>query len=182
MYCPKCGQSQINDEVRFCSRCGFALGGVTGLLTNNGMTPGVVSLPVAQGMSPRRKGIRQGGKLMLISMFVIAFLALLIPLIGVPEEFPLIGVLVLLAGLLRLIYAFLFEDKTPNALTLPAAQPFAPQQFNPHAQAGALPPAEFRPAPSFYAPRTDTAEIPVPSSVTDHTTRLLRDEDERPER
>jgi len=37
MHCPKCGQQQVSDEMRFCSRCGFALGIVTELiLTQNG--------------------------------------------------------------------------------------------------------------------------------------------------
>ena len=28
MYCPKCGQQQVSDEMRFCSRCGLALTGL----------------------------------------------------------------------------------------------------------------------------------------------------------
>ena len=28
MYCPNCGQQQISDEMRFCSRCGLALSGL----------------------------------------------------------------------------------------------------------------------------------------------------------
>jgi hypothetical protein len=122
---------------------------------------------------------------MLGGTFLIAFLLVFVELTGFPEEFPLIGLLVFLAGFLRMIYALLFEDKTPTAAAhgFPTGQPFAPQQFDPRAQAGALPPAEFRPAPSFFAPRTDTAEIQQqPTSVTDHTTRLLEDQNERSDR
>jgi hypothetical protein len=184
MFCPKCGQSQVSDEVRFCSRCGFALGVVAPLLTNHGVSHVGAPLVAAQGVSPRRKGIRQGGKLMLFGTFLIAFLAVFVELTGFPDEFPLVGVLVFLAGFLRMIYAFLFEDKTPAAVAPihPTGQTFAPQQFDPRAQPGALPPAEFRPAPSFFAPRTDTAEIATPPSVTDHTTRLLDDQNEPRER
>jgi hypothetical protein len=186
MFCPKCGQSQVSEEVRFCSRCGLPLGGVADVVANNGLLPAQFLAPgVAPGaMSPRRKGVRQGGKLMLIGTFLIAFLAVFIALTNAPDELPLVGVLVFLAGFLRLIYAFLFEDKTPAAPAhvLPAGQSFAPQQFDPRAQAGALPPADFRPAPSFFAPRQNTAEIPVPPSVTDHTTRLLGHENDPRER
>ena len=28
MYCPNCGQQQISEEMRFCSRCGLALSGL----------------------------------------------------------------------------------------------------------------------------------------------------------
>src|SRR5689334_7647741 len=28
MYCPNCGQQQVSDEMRFCSRCGLALTGL----------------------------------------------------------------------------------------------------------------------------------------------------------
>jgi uncharacterized membrane protein YvbJ len=36
MYCPKCSQQQISDEMRFCSRCGFPLGAVKELIANDG--------------------------------------------------------------------------------------------------------------------------------------------------
>ncbi len=28
MYCPNCGQQQVSEEMRFCSRCGLALSGL----------------------------------------------------------------------------------------------------------------------------------------------------------
>jgi hypothetical protein len=185
MFCPKCGQSQVSDEVRFCSRCGLPLGGVAEVMANNGLLPAHLLAPNAApgAMSPRRKGIRQGGTLMLVGIFLIPMLAILHGAIGLPAEYILFGVLAVLAGLLRLLYAVIFEDKSPTAH---AAQPYAPTtahaQFDPRVQAGALPPADFQPAPSFFAPRQNTAEIPVPPSVTDHTTRLLEHESDPRER
>ncbi len=35
MYCPKCGQQLINETLRYCSRCGLLLDGVTDFLSNN---------------------------------------------------------------------------------------------------------------------------------------------------
>ncbi|HAF15758.1 MAG TPA: zinc ribbon domain-containing protein, partial [Blastocatellia bacterium] len=36
MYCPKCGQQQASDAVRFCSRCGFLLEGTAAVLATGG--------------------------------------------------------------------------------------------------------------------------------------------------
>ncbi|MFL6227966.1 MAG: hypothetical protein ACJ741_04205 [Pyrinomonadaceae bacterium] len=187
MFCPKCGQSQVSDEVRFCSRCGLPLGGVADVLANNGLLPAHLNAHFAApgAMTPRRKGIRQGGTLMLIGVFLIPMLAILHGVIGLPGEFTLFGVLAVLAGLLRLLYAVIFEEKSPTAFAhapQPYAQAPAQAQFDPHVRAGALPPSDFRPAPTFFAPRSDTAEIPIPPSVTDHTTRLLDHENDPRER
>ncbi len=35
MYCPKCGQQLINETLRYCSRCGLLLDGVTDFLSSN---------------------------------------------------------------------------------------------------------------------------------------------------
>ena len=35
MYCPKCGHQLINETLRYCSRCGLLLDGVTDFLSNN---------------------------------------------------------------------------------------------------------------------------------------------------
>ncbi len=33
MYCPRCGQQQISDEMKFCSRCGLPMSGLAEWLT-----------------------------------------------------------------------------------------------------------------------------------------------------
>jgi len=35
MYCPKCSQQQVSDDIRFCPRCGFQLDAVKGLFAEN---------------------------------------------------------------------------------------------------------------------------------------------------
>ena len=42
MYCPKCGQQQISDEMKFCSRCGLALSGLADWLAGGGVRAGHV--------------------------------------------------------------------------------------------------------------------------------------------
>jgi hypothetical protein len=187
MFCPKCGQSQVSDALRFCSRCGFALVGVAELLTSGGVsttTPHMNAAGGAQSLSPRRKGMRQGSALMLVGAFLMPMIAMLHPLIGLKGEYSLIGVLIFLVGLLRLLIAVIFEDKSPTMLqgTPHYAPPNAQGQFDPRAQASALATGEFRPAQGLFARRVDTSEIPQPpTSVTDHTTRLLADREDSSE-
>lgn len=184
MFCPKCGQSQVSEEVRFCSRCGFPLSGVAGLLAANGIVP-YQATGAPQAMSPRRKGIRQGGKLMFFGVIVTAMLGVLVGVTDGPGEVPAASLLIFIAGMFRLIYALLFEEKsqTPQSSSLMPETRSAPSPlFSPHVRGGALPPGEFVPARAAFPPRQDTLEIAPPPSVTDHTTRLLRDEDEVPGR
>lgn len=187
MFCPKCGQSQVADEVRYCPRCGFALGGVTQLLAHDGAWPEY--LPPADGRlgSPRRKGMKQGGKLLLVGVFLVPVLAILVSIIGSEAyELVLLGVLVAIVGIVRLFYALLFEDKFPTTAPahLAAQQASAPPQFNPAPRRAALPQQQQQqgaPIPVSFRAR-DTGELAGPGSVTENTTRLLDPQNDPRER
>ncbi|HEV2763842.1 MAG TPA: hypothetical protein VGV38_12750, partial [Pyrinomonadaceae bacterium] len=113
MFCPQCGQQQVSDEVRFCSRCGFQLSAVTGLLT----TGGVAASPSAElqtGESPRRRGMRHGMTMFFVGIVLTIVLAILFG-DGEVEVFPAIliplsAAVFILGGVLRAIYAFIFEE------------------------------------------------------------------------
>src|SRR5215213_5556710 len=109
MFCPQCGQQQVSDAARFCSRCGFQLAAVSGLLATNGASPEVAFEAVPAPPSPKRKGVQLGGKLMLSGMFLAPALAALSEIIGVNEDIALVGVIIIMAGFFRLLYAFFFE-------------------------------------------------------------------------
>ncbi len=181
MFCPQCGQQQVSGEVRFCSRCGFQLEGVTGLLANNGVTPVNAMQAVPWQETPRRKGARLGGKLLLFGIFLIPMLGIMHEIFKLPEEIMLFGVLTFLAGMLRIIYALIFEQgpfRQPKSQTQYVYVP--PNQLAPPARGAAeLPPGQGQPARSYIPPRTDTAEISYRPSVTESTTRLLGEQDER---
>ena len=68
MYCAKCSQLQGSDNARFCSRCGFALYGVKELIANNGVPPVPLSL------TRYRPSVRQGTKLLFLSIILIPVL------------------------------------------------------------------------------------------------------------
>lgn len=180
MFCPQCGQQQLSDAARFCSRCGFQLEAVSGLLTTGGAAPVQAFEAVPVPDTPRRKGARLGGKLMLSGMFLGPALAIISELIGTPDELAIIGMLVFLAGFFRLLYALIFEDG-PFRKSLQRQQTYVPpQQFAPPREVSALPPPQAMPARSFAPPqRPDTADLGYRPSVTEGTTRLLdRERDE----
>ena len=127
--------------------------------------------------SSRRKGMRQGGIMLLFGIFLMPMFAILHELLGTPDKLPLIGVLFFMGGLLRLIYALAFEDGPVRRKNLHAPfayVPPAPGQFGAQGRgAGELPPAQGSPAQSFMPPRVNTSEIGYQPSVTESTTRLL---------
>lgn len=73
IHCPKCGQQQVSEEVRFCSRCGFKLGLVRALLADDGGGGDTLKHEIAaQGGGgeenlPRRKDLNVGASLMFVA-------------------------------------------------------------------------------------------------------------------
>src|SRR5215510_4430083 len=139
MYCPRCGQQQATDSMRFCSRCGFAMEGVMHLLAHGGMLPVLQSPPGEKTISPRRKGVKQGALLMLIG-------AIIVPVFGVMSGFApgprlenvfaffaaISALIFFLGGPLRMLFAAIFEEgakqyqfpppSTYNASSIPPAR------------------------------------------------------------
>jgi hypothetical protein len=182
MYCPKCGQQQVDDNVRYCSRCGFPLGSVTELLASGG-TLHLPSASYRSTLSPRQKGIRQGALMMLSTMLIVPLVIFLaVALLKLPGVLvPLTAVLLTMGGLLRILYAVFLEDNEPAGqpqATPHYAPPAMPARLSTPARGSALPPPQGMPAPSWRRP-VDTSELVAPPSVTENTTRLL---DERPDK
>src|SRR5262245_44422402 len=182
MYCPHCGQQQAPGAVRFCSRCGFPLEGVLQLLNNGGILPVYHDPATPTEMSPRRKGVRQGGMLFLLG-------AILVPILGLfasyfNSRFPeiltaLAAIICFMGGPLRMLYAAVFEEGAPRPM--PQARPYmsppgAPSQFGSPRQNAALPPPSISSTTPWRA-RPITSELAAPPSVTENTTRLLDKED-----
>ncbi|MFL6256288.1 MAG: hypothetical protein ACJ74T_14885 [Pyrinomonadaceae bacterium] len=182
MFCPQCGQQQVSDAARFCSRCGFQLMAVSELLATGGRgtapEPAFEAVPAPP--SPKRKGAQLGGKLMLSGAFLIPALAALSEIIGLNDEIALFGVIVFMAGLFRLLYALIFEDG-PYRRQLQQQPAYAPPpQFARPREVSALPPQQSQPAYTYVPPQTDTSELAYRPSVTEGTTRLLeRERDEQ---
>ena len=182
MFCPQCGQQQVTGVIRFCSRCGFPLDGVIHLLGSGGMMPVYRASDEPAPISPRRKGVKQGGLLLLSG-------ALIVPILAMFASFAhnstfleilaaLAAIICFVGGPLRMLYAGVFEEGAPKPIRGygPPIPMHVPQQFGAQPPAQALPPPPAR-VPSSWRSRPNTAELVNPPSVTENTTRLLEKED-----
>lgn len=165
MYCPNCGQQQISDEMRFCSRCGLALTGLAEWLASGALPATRAGEAPTTAISPRRKAIRRAAKLMFISG--VLFPIFLVLCLAIDEPAPMVfPIFLFFISLVIMLYARLFSDNTPRVT--PA--------FPPNATRGPLPPPISIPITNAGRQQVRTNELAQPPSVTDHTTRLLDNE------
>jgi hypothetical protein len=181
MHCPKCGQQQASDEIRYCSRCGFLLTGVSAVIANNGELPGG-SAAEKKKDSPRKRGIKQGAFIFLLSFIIVPLFAMF-HVATDTDPFLAVGALIVLVagGLLRAIYALMFESGEPGEATLEEKMIAGSQNYlRKKPNAPELPASESIPASVYTAPGTgvwkDTNDLSTPGSVTDSTTKLLSNE------
>jgi hypothetical protein len=182
MHCPQCGQQQVSDEMRFCSRCGFALGIVTELLVTGGTLPEREAESFAARFGGRKRGKRLG-LLLMLTAFLLAIIGGIIhdSLVHDQNAPGLAGKLLLflpaiiigVAGFVRLLYAWLLETNVQG----PASPPLPPYAAKKSAlkteDYAALPPSPGVPASSFGVKRGNTTEMVGVPSVTENTTKLL---------
>jgi len=167
MFCPNCAEPQASDATQFCSKCGFSTRGVKQLIE----TGGKVDFDTE---SPRQIGIRQGVKLILLSLILLPAFVLLNSLFpgddrlieSSPDNtvFEQVGWAVLwtifLAGAARIVYALLFEKnftlvKEDNAVAGLKEQ----NSFQPNEARNALPPSESVPINNFGRWKETTREL-----------------------
>ena len=166
MYCPKCGQQQLSDEVRFCSKCGFQLVAVSQLLRTDGIA---FVQPNEKLLLIKRPELRKGAKQVFLSfgLLVVSF-----PLMGIidphfPFAYPLIigtAFIIFLFSLLQMIYYIFFGESI-----LPIKnQTFA---FN-----GNQPQLNYQSTQSlpFETRSFDTTEFVQPPSITEPTANLIK--------
>ncbi len=148
------------------------------LLAHNGMLPIYTPPDAEKGISPRRRGVKQGTLLMLIGV-------ILVPILGVMSSFApgrlenvfaffaaISALICFLGGPLRMLFAAIFEEGAKPQFQFPQASTYGTPVIPPPARVSALPPAAVNPA-SQWRQRPQTAEIATPPSVTDSTTKLL---------
>jgi hypothetical protein len=173
MHCPQCGRQVLPDDARFCKHCGFALGAIKDLLIPSASTQNnprsLLNIPI--GVDPRSlKGVNQAVYLMLI-----AFVPLLLVAAQGLFSFALLPAMLLMKvffallalPLLRFGYA-LYEakqERKPKKMS---------SQIGGRTQQLDLPPAQRPCVTAFSDRRIETAEIVEPPSVTESTTKLLK--------
>lgn len=183
MFCPSCGQERNSPDTNFCSRCGFLLTGTMELLQKGGVATAHPQTPT-KGQSPRARGLKKGLFIFLLTFLIVPVVAILTIAIDAREPFvvAIVTILLFVGGLLRMAYALMFEDASPQTASdsddfLAAAK----AHMNRAAAQSALPPQRSMPASAYAAPTAgqwrDTNEL-QPTSVVEGTTKLL-DADEK---
>jgi hypothetical protein len=164
MYCPKCSQQQISDDVSFCSRCGFRLRIVSELLVTNGALTTSPRNEADLGLFKGKATL--GAKIMFFGIALIPFSIVFSIALDSPGPFAL-PFLLFMIGITQWLYVKLFGT---SARQMPPPQPAiwggAPPYLN-------MPYQEKPPLAIEGTRRINTAEIRQPSSVTENTTKLL---------
>ena len=178
MHCPKCGQQQISEETRFCSRCGLLLSGVAEVMANNGVVPVQQTGVTGASGSAKRRGIKQGVFLFLLSFLVVPLLIMFSVAFNIKPFLPIIAMFLFgVGGLLRVVYALMFETGEPST-NLQVQNTFSSVPET----KGSLTPSQTMPASVYVSPAAgswrDTNDLQYqPGSVTDSTTKLLQKEE-----
>lgn len=178
MFCPRCGQEQTSIETRFCSRCGFLMAGVGELIANAGNTA-LSTSSSAKPDSARKRGLKQGLFIFLLTFLIVPIVSILTIWANVePFGVAISAILLFVGGLLRMVYALMFESNNPGEKTIEQnVYNTAQGLLNKRQNQNALPPQQSIPASSYIPPThgnwRDTTDL-EPSSVTDNTTKLLQ--------
>ena len=181
MYCPRCSHEQSLDEMRFRSRCGFPMTGVSMLLEN----PEILNqLTSDRAKQPGRHRMMKESLFLVLITWVLALVGTHFwdhggPVETVAKVASLIFFVLGLVGLLRFLFAFLFV-KDPLQTTLPTQIPGALHSTLTETSTRAVL-TEGRGVPvSDYSPKSNTRKIVSRASVTENTTRLLEDQQDFP--
>ncbi len=181
MFCPKCSQQQVSEEVRFCSRCGFSLGAVRELVVSGGVDEGEGK---AGQLAPSQRNARKGAWLMLASLAITIFVGFLTAVDDDLAVLLFLPFLVFILGFLRVLYGVFLADKRAARAKAKADSkkqvvPIQPGEPGAAARRPELSPARVSPIENFSGHRIETAEMVRPPSVTENTTRLLDEELDR---
>jgi hypothetical protein len=178
MHCPRCGQQQVSEEIKFCSRCGLPLGVVSEVVAQGGYLPQLTELGRKKTFFNKKNGV-------MFSLFwLMFFLLIMAPFFGILDVEELAGVSAIIGifgGLMWMIGALVFlpSSRAPNAISAGLTASQTAQGLYGQGQQQALPPQQSQPV-SSYVPAAggwrapDTGEFANPGSVTDSTTKLLK--------
>ena len=186
MFCPRCGQQQASEEVRFCSRCGLQLDALAEFVESGGRLASRDASEDLPALTPRQRGTRMG-LLILVAGLIFGVLAVILTAFK-EDFFPflILAAFILTIGVMRMLYGMLLEDDSARKK---AARRSARDEKREAARekkrmkpAGAdargkqLPPQRSVPASAFTNKGGPTGEMSAPPSVTESTTRLFEEE------
>jgi hypothetical protein len=147
MFCPKCGQEQAAESVRFCARCGFKLN--------------LLEEPLAKSL------------IKMTTFLVLAVCAIMgwASITAGPNYMQVRGIITLIAVI---AFYLLFSRDLKHLFDKLFSQNLEPiKQIRPASENPVLPPAQSIPVSAPGPQRVNTAEMVQPPSITEQTTTLL---------
>ncbi len=167
MFCPRCGQKPASPVVRFCASCGLRLDSVAHLIANDGFLPAPSTEDPAIPTLKKRE-MRRGAKLLFSSFILLPLFAALCAIPDNPVPL-LVPITLFIAGICWLLYARWFcDDKVPTPKKALSTEAYPQPVY--------FPPTQAHPVSQLPPPPVKTAEIELPHSVIEHTTRQLMKE------
>ncbi len=180
MHCPSCGQQQVSNETKFCSRCGMPLGLVSEVVFHGGFLP-----QLAQLDQPKKKIFTKKNGIVFASfwfIFLTMFMTAFFGIVGAPDELIAVTAITGVFGAMMIIIGSL--------VFLPSSKPtFAelPQYQTPHTPSAmyggnqtALPTQQSIPVSMYDVPKAgswrDTNDLES-TNVTENATKLLEKEE-----
>ena len=113
MFCPKCSQQQVSDDMRFCSRCGLQLSAVKELLDSNGALATDATENHDNRSESHQKDVNLGAVLMLVGA---ALAALSTTVMGRPGPPPVTIGGALLVFTAAFVFVLLFSQPLMRAI------------------------------------------------------------------
>jgi len=177
MFCPRCGQEQHSNDTRFCSRCGFLMVGMLDVIKNGGLPRTMLDKHDPNAVSPRRRGLKQGGLLFLSGGIIVPVLGVLTSMLNLEGYLAgLAAILTFVAGFLRMVYALVFQSGVPTLEDEGIVDILKKDLLGTTSVQKALPPQQSDPVSGIYAPPSgnwrETADL-QPASVIEETTKTL---------
>lgn len=169
MFCPNCGQQQVSEDVRFCSRCGFQMHVVARLLETGGALAGFEAEATGKKSLFKRITSSAGAKVMFVSVVMFIFVFFLALIANAPQ-FLAIPFFLFVIGAAMVIYKLLFGEKNN---IVGDENFYQSKNINRTNSPNELPPSRSVPVSAYENPRSKANEIRQPPSVTEPTTKLL---------
>lgn len=181
MFCPRCGLEQLNNNTRFCSRCGFLMEGMLEVVLNGALPPKLFERTDPKAVSPKKKGVNQGGLLMLSGVVIVPLLGALSELLNFDTTIiGIAAIITFLGGFVRILYALIFESGVPVISEDEGLLDTVKQNLIEKAKGKKeLSPSQSVPASAYIPPEQgnwrNTNDL-AQAGITENTTKLL-DED-----
>lgn len=176
MFCPQCGQQQISAETRFCSRCGLPLNVVADVVAHGGTLPQLEQIYQKGKFRNRSTGLKFGLAWFLILTFL---LTPILAVLDLDDAVPLVAILGFIGGILIMVFSLMFLERKPKEINhqMPGTNP---NFLRGNIGKNALPPQQTYPVTDYVQPQAGSwrsTEDLQPTSVTEETTKLLKDEE-----